>query len=217
MSGEKETGTAAEVAEQLRASMHADRQLITNAQQEAKEDARRIDRRVDALVIELTDLQRDHTALLVQEAAELEAAEARIRQGTRAHRFGWQTPRGALPRGLRRSPGPLEARTLAEPQELVAAETPQAESERLRKVLDEVRTNQAEHAAHLDRLEHRTDALRANSAADRLLTRKNAEQVKECFDTIEAHRVWLRKIEEAIDAMKYRRIPSASRRRKVRG
>ena len=33
--------TAAEVAEQLRASMHADRQLITNAQQEAKEDARR--------------------------------------------------------------------------------------------------------------------------------------------------------------------------------
>ena len=192
MSGEKETGTAAEVAEQLRASMHADRQLITNAQQEAKEDARRIDRRVDALVIELTELQRNHTALLVQvqkKAAELEAAEARIRQ---------------------------EARTLAEPQELVAAETPQAESERLRKVLDEVRTNQAEHAANLDRLEHRTDALRANSAADRLLTRKNAEQVKECFDTIEAHRVWLRKIEEAIDAMKYRRIPSASRRRKRR-
>ena len=177
---------------QRKQTMHADRQLITNAQQEAKEDARRIDRRVDALVIELTELQRNHTALLVQvqqKAAELEAAEARIRQ---------------------------EARTLAEPQELVAAETPQAESERLRKVLDEVRTNQAEHAAHLDRLEHRTDALRANSAADRLLTRKNAEQVKECFDTIEAHRVWLRKIEEAIDAMKYRRIPSASRRRKRR-
>ena len=83
-------------------------------------------------------------------------------------------------------------------------------------MLDEVRTNQAEHDARLDRLEHRTDALRANSAADRLLTRKNAEQVKECFDTIEAHRVWLRKIEEAIDAMKYRRIPSASRRRKRR-
>ena len=57
---------AAEVAEQLRASMHADRQLITNAQQEAKEYARRIDRRVDALVIELTELQRNHTALLVQ-------------------------------------------------------------------------------------------------------------------------------------------------------
>jgi DNA-binding transcriptional regulator GbsR (MarR family) len=38
-------------------------QLITNAQQEAKEDARRIDRRVDALVIELTELQRNHTAL----------------------------------------------------------------------------------------------------------------------------------------------------------
>ena len=34
-------------------------------------------------------------------------------------------------------------------------------SERLRKVLDEVRTNQAEHDARLDRLEHRTDALRA--------------------------------------------------------
>ena len=31
-------------------------ELITNAQQEAKEDARRIDRRVDALVIELTAL-----------------------------------------------------------------------------------------------------------------------------------------------------------------
>ena len=87
-----------------------------------------------------------------------------------------------------------------EPQELVAAETPQAESERLRKVLDEVLTNQAEHAAHLDRLEHLTDALRANSAADRLLTRKNAEQVKECFDTIEAHRVWLRKIEQQAGA-----------------
>ena len=158
---------------QRKQTMHADRQLITNAQQEAKEDARRIDRRVDALVIELTDLQRDHTALLVQEAAELEAAEARIRQ---------------------------EARTLAEPQELVAAETPQAESERLRKVLDEVRTNQAEHAANLDRLEHRTDALRANSAADRLLTRKNAEQVKEWCDTIEAHRVWLQEIEKKVGA-----------------
>ena len=90
MSGEKETGTAAEVAEQLRASMHADRQLITNAQQEAKEDARRIDRRVDALVIELTDLQRNHTALLVQvqsKASELAthrtATESRIKQEAR--------------------------------------------------------------------------------------------------------------------------------------
>ena len=58
--------TAAEVAEQLRASMHADRQLITNAQQEAKEDARRIDRRVDALVIELTELQKNHADLSTQ-------------------------------------------------------------------------------------------------------------------------------------------------------
>ena len=64
-----------------------------------------------------------------------------------------------------------------EPQALVAAETPQDQFERLRKVLDEVQTNQAEHAAHLDRLEHRTDALRANSAANRLLTSKNAEQL----------------------------------------
>ena len=71
---------------QRKQTMHADRQLITNAQQEAKEDARRIDRRVDALVIELTELQRNHTALLVQvqkKAAELEAAEARIRQEAR--------------------------------------------------------------------------------------------------------------------------------------
>lgn len=104
-----------------------------------------------------------------------------------------------------------------EPQELVAAETPQAEIERLRKVLDEVQTNQAEHATHLDLLQQNADSqrtnwaaermrlnalaqVRENAAADRLLTRKNAEQVKECFDTIEAHRVWLRKIEQQAGA-----------------
>jgi len=62
------------------------KQLITNAQQEAKEDARRIDRRVDALVIELTELQRhfaDLSAQVQKKAAELEAAEARNRQEAR--------------------------------------------------------------------------------------------------------------------------------------
>ena len=84
--------TAAEVAEQLRASMHADRQLITNAQQEAKEDARRIDRRVDALVIELTELQKNHADLSTQvkkKAAELAAAEARIQQEARTLAESW--------------------------------------------------------------------------------------------------------------------------------
>jgi len=109
-----------------------------------------------------------------------------------------------------------------EPQALVAVETPQDPFERLRKVLDEVQTNQAEHAAHLDQLAHRADLqrtnwaadrmrlnalaqevkeLRDNAAADRLLIRNNAEQVKECFDTIEAHRVWLRKIEQQAGRM----------------
>jgi anti-sigma regulatory factor (Ser/Thr protein kinase) len=46
---------------------------------------------------------------------------------------------------------------------MAAVETPQGEIERLRKVLDEVQTNQAEHAAHLDRLEHRTDGQRMRS------------------------------------------------------
>ena len=67
--------TAAEVAEPLG-------HIATNAQQEAKEDARRIDRRVDALVIELTELQKNHAYLSTQvekKAAELAAAEARIR------------------------------------------------------------------------------------------------------------------------------------------
>ena len=104
-----------------------------------------------------------------------------------------------------------------EPKELVAAETPQAEIEWLRKVLDEVRTNQAEHATHLDLLQQNADSqrtnwaaermrlkalaqVRENAAADRLLIRNNAEQVKELCDTIEAHRVWLRKIEQQAGA-----------------
>jgi len=87
-----------------------------------------------------------------------------------------------------------------EPQALVAVETPHDHLQHLLEVVNEMQTNQAEHAAHLDRLEHRTDALRTNSAADRLLIRKNAEQVKELCDTIEAHRVWLRKIEQQAGA-----------------
>lgn len=91
----------------------------------------------------------------------------------------------------------------------------------LLEVVNEMQTNQAEHAAHLDQLAHRADLeraeraadrmrlnalaqevkeLRDNAAADRLLIRNNAEQVKECFDTIEAHRVWLRKIEQQAGA-----------------
>ena len=70
----------------------------------------------------------------------------------------------------------------------------------LLEVVNEMQTNQAEHAAHLDQLAHRADLERAERAADRLLIRNNAEQVKECFDTIEAHRVWLRKIEQQAGA-----------------
>lgn len=93
---------------------------------------------------------------------------------------------------------------------MAAVETPQGEIEHLRKVLDEVQTNQAEHAAHLDQLAHRADLeraeraadrmrlnslaqevkeLRENAAADRLLIRNNAEQVKKWCDTVESHRV----------------------------
>ena len=123
-------------------------------------------------------------------------------------------------------------------EKMAAVETPQDEIEQLREDL-------AEHAAHLDRLEHRTDALRSSAAADRLLIRKNAEQVKAAaentgavladimgrLETLEVkdlqrsadpatankaadrlaqsskdlwRKVW--KIEEAIDAMKYRRM-----------
>lgn len=128
-----------------------------------------------------------------------------------------------------------------EPQELVAAETPQAEIERLRKVLDEVQTNQAEHAAHLDQLAHRADLERAERAADRMRLNALAQEVKELravladimgrVETLEVkdiqrsadlatankatdllaqsskdlwRKVW--KIEEAIDAMHYRRM-----------
>lgn len=48
---------------------------------------------------------------------------------------------------------------------MAAVETPQGEIERLRKVLDEVQTNQAEHAAHLDQLAHRADLERGNVSA----------------------------------------------------
>ena len=89
--------------------------------------------------------------------------------------------------------------------------TPQDEIEQLREDL-------AEHATHLDLLQQNADSqrtnwaadrmrltqevkeLRENAAADRLLIRNNAEQVKELCDTIEAHRVWLRKIEQQAGA-----------------
>jgi len=108
-----------------------------------------------------------------------------------------------------------------EPQALVAVETPHDHLQHLLEVVNEMQTNQAEHAAHLDGLAHRADIeraeraadrmrlnalaqevkeLRENAAADRLLIRNNAEQVKELCDTIEAHRVWLRKIEQQAGA-----------------
>ena len=131
-----------------------------------------------------------------------------------------------------------------EPQALVSTHA-DGQIEQLMQAVNDVQTNQAEHAAHLDRLEHRTDALRSSAAADRLLIRKNAEQVKAAaentgavladimgrLETLEVkdiqrsadpatankaadrlaqsskdlwRKVW--KIEEAIDAMKYRRM-----------
>ena len=64
-----------------------------------------------------------------------------------------------------------------DPQALVSTHA-DGQIEQLMQAVNDVQTNQAEHAAHLDRLEHRTDALRSSAAADRLLIRKNAEQVK---------------------------------------
>ena len=105
--------------------------------------------------------------------------------------------------------------TVMSGEKMAAVETPQDEIEHLRKVLDELQTNQAEHALHLDQLAHRADLERAERAADRMrlnslaqevkdlrdnADRMLAEQVKECFDTIEAHRVWLRKIEQQAGA-----------------
>ena len=90
-----------------------------------------------------------------------------------------------------------------EPQALVAAETPQDEIERLRKVLDEVQTNQAEHAAHLDRLAHRADLERAERAADRMRLNALAQEVKELRENAAADRLSANK---AIDAMHYRRM-----------
>lgn len=102
---------------------------------------------------------------------------------------------------------------MTEPQGLVAAETPQAEIERLRKVLDEVQTNQAEHAAHLDQLAHRADLERAERAADRMRLNALAQDIATANKATDQlaqsskdlwRKVW--KIEEAIDAMHYRRM-----------
>lgn len=97
--------------------------------------------------------------------------------------------------------------TVMSGEKMAAVETPQDEIEQLREDL-------AEHATHLDLLQQNADSqrtnwaadrmrlkeLRENAAADRLLIRNNAEQVKELCDTIEAHRVWLRKIEQQAGA-----------------
>lgn len=96
---------------------------------------------------------------------------------------------------------------------MAAVETPQDEIERLRKVLDEVQTNQAEHAAHLDQLAHRADLERAERAADRMRLNALAQDIATANKATDQlaqsskdlwRKVW--KIEEAIDAMKYRRM-----------
>lgn len=96
---------------------------------------------------------------------------------------------------------------------MAAVETPQGEIEHLRKVLDEVQTNQAEHAAHLDQLAHRADLERAERAADRMRLNSLAQEVATANKAADRlaqsskdlwRKVW--KIEEAIDAMKYRRM-----------
>lgn len=69
---------------------------------------------------------------------------------------------------------------------MAAVETPQGEIERLRKVLDEVQTNQAEHAAHLDQLAHRADLERAERAADRMRLNSLAQEVKDLRDNASA-------------------------------
>ena len=59
-----------------------------------------------------------------------------------------------------------------EPQELVAAETPQAE-------IDQLREELAEHATHLDLLQKNADSQRTNWAAERMRLNAIAPEVKE--------------------------------------
>jgi len=110
-----------------------------------------------------------------------------------------------------------------EPQALVSTHA-DGQIEQLMQAVNDVQTNQAEHAAHLDRLEHRTDALRSSAAADRLLIRKNAEQVKAAaentgavladimgrLETLEVKDIQrsadIATASKAIDAMHYRRM-----------
>ena len=73
----------------------------------------------------------------------------------------------------------MTTKETTEPQALVAAETPQDQFERLRKVLDEVQTNQAEHATHLDLLQQNADSQRTNWAAERMRLNALAQEVKE--------------------------------------
>jgi len=107
-----------------------------------------------------------------------------------------------------------------DPQALVAVETPQDQIEQLRKVLDEMQTNQAEHAAHLDRLAHRADIERAERAAERMRLNAIAPEVKELravladimgrLETLEVKDIQrsadLATANKVIDAMHYRRM-----------
>lgn len=100
-----------------------------------------------------------------------------------------------------------------EPQELVAAETPQAE-------IDQLREELAEHATHLDLLQKNADSQRTNWAAERMRLNAIAPEVKELravladimgrVETLEVKDIQrsadLATANKVIDAMHYRRM-----------
>ena len=85
--------------------------------------------------------------------------------------------------------------------------------EQLRTALNELQTNQAEHATHLDLLQQNADSQRTNWAADRMRLNALAQDIataNKARDQLaqSSKDLWRKvgKIEEAIDAMKYRRM-----------
>lgn len=85
--------------------------------------------------------------------------------------------------------------------------------EQLRTALNELQTNQAEHATHLDLLQQNADSQRTKWAADRMRLNALAQDIataNKARDQLaqSSKDLWRKvgKIEEAIDAMKYRRM-----------
>ena len=84
----------------------------------------------------------------------------------------------------------------AQAQVSTADETPQGEIEQLLRLVNEVQTDQAEHAAHLDQLAHRADLQHTSWATDRMRLNALAQEVKELRDNAAADRLLIRNAEQ---------------------